>query len=98
MEKKGNWLVRNIGCISTFIALYPWFCLLLVHLTNNGVAAFLGYLMVSFLLAIANLIISTIIIISTKHSTQRIRNSAISYFFYMNSIAPVWMILMFIIY
>lgn len=97
MDKKPNWLVRNIRFISISIALYPWFGLLLVHLTNNGLAAFFGYLKVSFLSSIANLIISTIIIISAKHSKQQIRSSAISYFFYMNSIAPVWMILMLII-
>ncbi|HFZ2453935.1 hypothetical protein [Klebsiella aerogenes] len=98
MEKKGNWLVRNIGCISTFIALYPWFCFLLVHLTNNGVAAFLGYLMVSFLLAIANLIISTIIIIIVKKSKPPLKNGATLYFLCMNSISVAWMILMSLIY
>ncbi len=99
MKKKTNAITKNIKKITTVISIYPWVLLLLTMMSNGpAYAAFAAGLMTVFLfviLSIVNLIISVVIIVIADRSTSQTPISYVAYFFAMNSVSLLWLLLLF---
>ncbi|HGY2286940.1 TPA: hypothetical protein ACNVBJ_001180 [Klebsiella aerogenes] len=99
MEKKPNWLVRNIKKITAVISIYPWI-LLLLAMMNSGpayatLAATAMVILLFIVLSIVNFIISVVIIVIADISTPSTPKSYVAYFFAMNSVSLLWLLLLF---
>ena len=99
MEKKPNWLVRNIKKTTAVISIYPWI-LLLLAMMNSGpayaaLAATAMVILLFIVLSIVNFIISVVIIVIADISTPSTPKSYVAYFFAMNSVSLLWLLLLF---
>ncbi|HCM7227588.1 TPA: hypothetical protein N3282_002988 [Klebsiella aerogenes] len=99
MKKKTNAITKNIKKITTVISIYPWVLLLLTMMSSGpAYAAFAAGLMTVFLfviISIVNLIISVVIIVIADRSTSHTPISYVAYFFAMNSVSLLWLLLLF---
>ncbi|KTJ32378.1 hypothetical protein ASU85_16125 [Klebsiella aerogenes] len=99
MEKKPNWLVRNIKKITAVISIYPWILLLLAMMSSGpayaALAATAMVILLFIVLSIANFIISVVIIVIADISTPSTPKSYVAYFFAMNSVSLLWLLLLF---
>ncbi|HCS4219738.1 TPA: hypothetical protein ORM06_001617 [Klebsiella aerogenes] len=99
MKKKTNVITRNIKKITTVISIYPWI-LLLLAMMNSGpayaaLAAAAMVILLFIVLSIVNLIISVVIIVIADISTPSTPKSYVAYFFAMNSVSLLWLLLLF---
>lgn len=99
MEKKPNWLVRNIKKITAVISIYPWILLLLAMMSSGPAYATLAatamVILLFIVLSIVNFIISVVIIVIADISTPSTPKSYVAYFFAMNSVSLLWLLLLF---
>ncbi|ENT2949293.1 hypothetical protein ACFFOE_001291 [Klebsiella aerogenes] len=99
MKKKTNVITRNIKKITAVISIYPWI-LLLLAMMNSGpayaaLAAAAMVILLFIVLSIVNLIISVLIIVIADISTPSTPKSYVAYFFAMNSVSLLWLLLLF---
>ncbi|ENV9335927.1 hypothetical protein ACV822_002173 [Klebsiella aerogenes] len=99
MKKKTNVITRNIKKITAVISIYPWI-LLLLAMMNSGpayaaLAAAAMVILLFIVLSIVNLIISVVIIVIADISTPSTPKSYVAYFFAMNSVSLLWLLLLF---
>lgn len=102
MKKKTNVITRNIKKITAVISIYPWI-LLLLAMMNRGpayaayaaLAAAAMVILLFIVLSIVNLIISVVIIVIADISTPSTPKSYVAYFFAMNSVSLLWLLLLF---
>lgn len=99
MKKKTNAITRNIKKITAVISIYPWI-LLLLAMMNSGpayaaLAAAAMVILLFIVLSIVNLIISVVIIVIADISTPSTPKSYVAYFFAMNSVSLLWLLLLF---
>ncbi|MEQ0264929.1 hypothetical protein ABLV66_09490 [Klebsiella sp. CN_Kp073] len=99
MKKKTNIITRNIKKITAVISTYPWI-LLLLAMMNSGpsyaaLAAGAMLFLLFIVLSIVNLIISVVIIVIADISTSQTPISYVAYFFAMNSVSFLWLLLLF---
>ncbi|HCT4437678.1 TPA: hypothetical protein OTX98_002640 [Klebsiella aerogenes] len=99
MKKKSNVITRNIKKITAVISIYPWI-LLLLAMMNSGpayaaLAAAAMVILLFIVLSIVNLIISVVIIVIADISTPSTPKSYVAYFFAMNSVSLLWLLLLF---
>ncbi|ENZ8430723.1 hypothetical protein ACHA69_004319 [Klebsiella aerogenes] len=99
MKKKTNAITKNIKKTTAVISIYPWVLLLLTMMSSGpAYAAFAAGLMTVFLfviLSIVNLIISVVVIVIADRSTSQTPISYVAYFFAMNSVSLLWLLLLF---
>ncbi|MGG8277349.1 hypothetical protein PGR10_12465 [Klebsiella sp. 141198] len=101
MKKKTNVITRNIKKITAVISIYPWILLLLAMMNSGPAYAALAaaaaamVILLFIVLSIVNLIISVVIIVIADISTPSTPKSYVAYFFAMNSVSLLWLLLLF---